>query len=73
MVQFAVHAQPVGIQLINTLSTDLQFDFLEQLLGREMGLVGSMLLHRHLDIDGVEEIAVPGNRHGRALSESYGT
>ena len=73
MVQFAVHAQPVGIQLINTLSTDLQFDFLEQLLGREMGLVGSMLLHRHLDIDGVEEITVPGNRHGRALSESYGT
>ena len=28
-----------------------------------------MLLHRHLDIDGVEEITVPGNRNGRALTK----
>ena len=73
MVQFAVHAQPVGVQLINTLSADFQLDFLEQLLSREMGLVCSMLLHRHLDVNRMQQITVPGNRNGGSLSESYGT
>jgi hypothetical protein len=54
------------------LSTNLQLDLLQELLGREVAGVRCVLLHRQFDPYGVQEVTVTGDSNRGPLSESDG-
>lgn len=72
VVQFGEDPEPVRVELVHTLASDLELDLLDELLGRVERGVGSVLRHRHLEEEMVQEITVTRDRDSHTLSEPNG-
>jgi hypothetical protein len=66
--ELVVDAIPIGIDLIDALAADLEFDVGDELFCGEIGCGGGPLLEGDLEEHGIDEIAIPGNGAGHALS-----
>ena len=72
VVQFGEDPEPVRVELVHTLASDLELDLLDELLGRVERGIRRVLRHRHLEEEMVQEITVTRDGHSDTLSEPNG-
>ena len=73
VVQFREDPEPVRVELVHPLASDLELDLLDELLGRVERGVGGVLGHRDLEEQMVQQITIARDGDRDALSEPDGT